>query len=216
MIRELAILSSRESALLLEVQGGYRIEERIRWIAEHTYQNRWTALSICKLFWGLFLLSTVALIVRDWKLLSFTIAFILAAGWEGRKRIMSIDLSPADHSARRFISGTIDKHLGGRIQRHITNIEARTYSDLLRGSIGAFIVTSMFLFYWGGSSQLFSATSIMILVSQMKLFEWWFSGQHWFTAWVVMAHSYSHLSFMSLLQRVQASSEAATIQGPKN
>ena len=211
VVSEFATACSREGNLLFEIPDGYRIEERVRWIAEHVYQSRWNALSIGKLTWGLVLIVGLAFMLRDWMLLGCTLVLCFSAWWEVKRLTRGIDFAASDHSARRFISTTIDRVFHRRVGGYHSQPIGRTVTEVSCDSISSLAVCGSLLIYWWSerSVMLQPGTALILLVAQLKLFEWWCISRQGVSSWLTIAHSYSHLSFMSFLRRRQVASVPA-------
>lgn len=205
-VADMSSACSPQHGLLFEVRGGYRVDDRVRWIAEHTFQSRWSFLCLFKYFWGCAFAATVALILGDHRLVACTLTFASAAVWDGVRSTSSLAFSPTDHSARRFVYATLDRQFLGHTKEVHPNLIARSSWELLCACTTHTVACTSIIWYWLASAVAFpSAKAIGALAMQIILVEWWYAGRAAFTAWFLIAHSYTHLSFMASLRSIKAS-----------
>jgi Peptidase C39 family len=197
-IRKIATLCSPAQGLLVEIPGGYRLSERMRWMAEQLYNSRDNFLELARFLAGLVALLVYCQGVQDLWLGMATFAFGITAVITGSRGISSLPLTEEEHAERRFIESLLQQFVGGA-QGPLTRLRARGLLQILNQNLASLIGVTSFAAYWALGPRTHTGTEFLILgIAQLKLLEWWKSALPAAASGRIIHHCYQHLVCMHI------------------
>ena len=198
IIRRIATLCSPAQGHLAEIPGGYRLSERMRWMAEQLYNSRDSFLELARFLAGLAALLVYCLGVRDLWLGLATVAFATTAVITGWRAIRSLPLSEEEHAERRLVEALLQQFVGG-VQGPLPRLRARGLGQILNQDLAGLVGTTLFAAYWVLGPRTHGLREFLILgIAQLKLLAWWKSAIPAAASGRIIHHCYHHLECMHI------------------
>ena len=198
IIRKIAALCSPEQGHLTEIPGGYRLSERMRWMAEQMYNSRDNFLELARFVTGLLAMLLYCLLVRDLWMSAAALAFGAVAAATGSWAIRSLPLSEEEHSERRFIELLLQQFMGG-VHATLPRLKARGLGAVLNQRLAVLAGGTAFVGYWLLTVHSHSVTEFLILgAAQLKLLDWWKAAVPAATSCRIIHHCYEHMQCMHI------------------
>jgi hypothetical protein len=197
-VRKIATLCSPFQGHMVEVPGGYRLIERMRWMAEQIYSSRDSFLELARFVTGLLALLAYCLVVKDLWLGAAAVAFGATAATTGWRGVCHLPLSEEEHAERRFTDALLQQFIKGASEG-LPWLRARGLGPILNQKLAFLVGSTAFVAYWLLVPRSHTVTEFLILgVSQLKLLEWWKASVPAAASGRIIHHCYQHLDCMHI------------------
>ena len=198
MIRKIAELCSPAQGHLVEIPGGYRLSERMRWMAEQLYNSRDNFLSLGNFATGLFVLLSYSIISRDALLALGTLIFGAAAFSTAVPSMRRLPLTREEHSVRRFVESLLDQFVSG-VPGALPVLKSKALSEIFQQNAAALVGGLVFVAYWLVHGTGENAAAFLCLGGfQLKLLDWWKASRPAAISCRIIHHCYEHLECMHI------------------